>query len=158
MGRRSRKRSVAAPVRSGERAPVPAPPPAPPAALRHRAPSSERPPAPWGGFPLGELTTLVGIVLIVVGFASQAQRPLFVGFALVALSATELAAREHFAGFRSHSALLGLIVGAVTAVVLVVAGAPRPLQIGLAVAAFVAGFWLLRRAFQARAGGLGFRA
>ena len=115
-------------------------------------------PAPWGSFPLGELTTLAGIVVLIVGFVSKDEQPIFVGFALVALSATELAAREHFAGFRSHSALLGLIIGVVTAIVLVVTGAPRVVQIGVAVAAFGAGFWFMRRAFQARAGGLGFRA
>ena len=41
---------------------------------------------------------------------------------------------------------------------LVVAGAPRLAQIGLAVVAFAAGFYLLRRAFVRRTGGLGFRA
>ena len=161
MGRRSRKRSVAGSVRAEERevAPAPAPrAPAAPAALRRRAPSEERPPAPWGEFPLGELTTLAGIVLMIVGFAGGSTKPLFVGLALVALSATELSAREHFAGFRSHSALLGLILGAVTAVILVVAGAPRALQVGLAVVAFVAGFLVMRRTFKDKTGGLGFRA
>lgn len=156
MGRRSRKRSVA-PSQVSEAA-APRPVPAAPAALRRRAPSAERPPAPWGRFPLGELTTLAGIVVLVVGFFAPSARMLAVGFALVGLSAAELAAREHFAGFRSHSALLGLILGAVTAVVLVVAGAPRVLQIGLAFAVFLAGAWAMRRAFQSRAGGLGFRA
>src|SRR6476661_7036203 len=149
MGRRSRKRSAAPGETSG---PVPAPArpaPAAPAALRRKAPSSERPPAPWGRFPLGELTTLVGIVLIVVGFLERSGQLLAVGFALVGLSAAELAAREHFAGFRSHSALLALILAAVTIVVLVVLDAPRALQIGLGIAVFAVGFWLLRRAFQA---------
>src|SRR3954462_11831415 len=82
----------------------PAPAPPAPAALRRRAPSSERPPAPWGNFPLGELCTLAGIILMIVGFASSSTQALFVGLALVALSAVELVAREHFAGFRSHSA------------------------------------------------------
>jgi uncharacterized membrane protein len=161
MGRRSRKRSAATPVRTGEPRPAAAPTGAPrpaPSALTRRAPSSDRPPAPWGNFPLGELTTLAGIVLLIISFVSKDEKPLFVGFALVALSATELAAREHFAGFRSHSALLGLILGVVTAIVLVVAGVPRVVQIGAAVAAFAVGFWFMRRAFQARAGGLGFRA
>ncbi len=137
--------------------PAPGPGRAGPAgALRRRARSDERPPAPWGTFPLGELTTLAGIVVLVVGFFSKSGQLLAVGFSLVALSAAELAAREHFAGFRSHSALLGLILGAVTAVVLVVVGAPRPLQIGLAVAVFLAGFWAMRRVFQSsRAGGSG---
>lgn len=156
MGRRSRKRSVTPPAHP----PAPAAPVArpAPAALRRRAPASERPPAPWGAFPLGELTTLAGIGLLIGGFVSRSPQLLAVGFALVCLAATELAAREHFTGFRSHSALLGLILAAVTAVVLVVAGAPRPVQIGAAVAAFAGGFFLLRRAFQRRSGGLGFRA
>ena len=153
MGRRSRKRSDAVPRPA---APVTAP--AAPAALRHRAPARERPEAPWGGFPLGELTTLAGIVVLVVGFFSDSARLIAVGFALVALSATELVAREHFTGFRSHSALLALIAGAATAVGLVVADVPRALQLGGAVAVFLAAFWLLRRTFMAKTGGLGFRA
>ena len=40
------------------------------------APSSERPPAPCGNFPLGELCTLAGIILIIVGFVSSAEKPL----------------------------------------------------------------------------------
>src|SRR3954468_14880833 len=133
MGRRSRKRSVAGAVPEPADAPAPAPARPSPTALRRRAPSSERPPAPWGSFPLGELCTLAGIVLIIVGFVSSSAKPLFVGFALVALAATELSAREHFAGFRSHSALLGLVIGFATGVVLVVIGAPRALQVGVAV-------------------------
>src|SRR5947208_3460011 len=158
MGRRSRKRSVSPAERSPapEGAP-PAPPRPAPAAARRRAPARERPPAPWGSFPLGELTTLAGIGLLIGGFIGRSPQLLAVGFGLVCLSASELAAREHFAGFRSHSSLLGLILGAVTVVVLVVVGAPRALQIGLGAAAFVAGFLLLRRAFQRRSGGLGFR-
>jgi hypothetical protein len=162
MGRRSRKRSLTPPAAPGEPRPAPAAPagapPAAPATLRRRARSADRPPAPWGSFPLGELTTLAGIVVLVVGFAGSNGRLLAVGFGLVGLSATELAAREHFAGFRSHSALLGLILGFVAGVILVVAGAPRTAQIGVAAAVFVAGFVLLRRAFQRRTGGLGFRA
>lgn len=157
MGRRSRKRSA---IPSGLSEPVatPATPRPAPAALQRRARSEDRPPAPWGTVPLGELTTLAGIVVLVVGFVGQSEQLLAVGFSLVALSATELAAREHFAGFRSHSLLLGLILGAVSAVVLVVAGVPRIVQIGAAVAMFAAGAWALRRAFQERAGGMGFRA
>lgn len=155
MGRRSRKRSDSLVPRAT--APAAAPRPAP-AALRHRAPAHERPPAPWGSFPLGELTTLAGIVVLVIGFVSDSAQLIAVGFALVCLSATELVAREHFAGFRSHSALLAMILGAVTAVVLVVVDAPRLLQIGAAVAVFLAAFWLLRRTFMDKTGGLGFRA
>ena len=159
MGRRSRKRSLSDEPPSAASAPAPAAAARPaPAALRRRARMDERPPAPWGQFPLGELTTLAGIVLLVLAFVQQSGRLLALGLSLVALSATELAAREHFAGFRSHSALLGLILGSVTAIVLVVAGAPRVLQIGLAVVVFAAGFWAMRRLFAAKTGGMGFRA
>lgn len=156
MGRRSRKRSITAP------APLPAAPPpaasAAPAARRRRARIDERPPAPWGGFPLGELTTLAGIVALGVGFGTGRYRLLAVGLALVALAAMELSLREHLAGFRSHSSLLGLVAGAVTAAVLVAVQAPRGLQVGLAAAAFAAAFLLARRAFARRTGGMGFRA
>lgn len=155
MGRRSRKRSPddEHPVAVA----VPVAPRAAPTALRRKARMEERPPAPWGSFPLGELTTLAGLVLLVLAFVEQSGRLLALGMALVALSATELAAREHFAGFRSHSALLGLILAAVTVVVLVVAGAPRAIQIGLGVAVFAAGFWWMRRLFHDKTG-MGFRA
>lgn len=158
MGRRSRKRSVAGAVPEAADAPAPAPARPAPAALRRRAPSSERPPAPWGNFPLGELCTLAGIILMIVGFASSSTQALFVGLALVALSAVELVAREHFAGFRSHSALLALVIGFATGVVLVVVDAPRAVQIALAVVAFLAGFYFLRRTFKDKTGGMGFRA
>ena len=157
MGRRSRKRSVAESLADREvREPAPARPA--PATLRRRAPSSERPPAPWGSFPLGELTTLAGIVLIVVGFASQSFRLLAVGFALVALSACELALREHLAGFRSHSSLLGLLGGFIAGAALVTAGAPKVADVAAAVAVFGITFLWARRAFMRKTGGLGFRA
>ena len=158
MGRRSRKRveTPASPV-----ADAPAPPAAPrraPTAPRRRARSEERPPAPWGDFPLGELTTLAGIVLLVVGFATKNFKLMAVGFALVALSAVELTVREHFAGFRSHSSLLALVAGAVTAVILIAADVPRVVQVVGAAGVLATAFVFLRRAFQRRSGGLGFRA
>lgn len=118
----------------------------------------ERPPAPWGAFPLGELTTLAGLIVLVLAFVQQSGQLLAVGLSLVCLAAAELAAREHFAGFRSHSALLGMILATVTVVVLVVAGVPRPLQIAGGAAVFAAGFWWMRRLFAAKTGGMGFRA
>jgi hypothetical protein len=160
MGRRSRKRAdaPAVPAPAERPAPAPAAVPRPPAARRRRARSEERPPAPWGSFPLGELVTLAGIVLLVVGFASGTYRLLVLGFALVAVAALELSVREHFAGFRSHSSLLALVCGAVTAGVLIAVAAPRSVQVALAAGALAGAFVALRRAFKRRAGGLGFRA
>jgi hypothetical protein len=161
MGRRSRKRSIAGPLpvrEPGSPAAEPAPPPRAPATLRRRAPAEDRPAAPWGSFPLTELVNLVAIVLIITGFATQSFRVTAVGFALIALSAGELALREHFAGFRSHTTLLAMLAAGITAGVLVWIGAPRALQVGAAAAALGVTFLVMRRAFQRRAGGLGFRA
>jgi len=122
----------------------------------------ERPKAPWHPVPLVELAVLVGIVCIALGFFhrdTQAGRAtIALGVTLGALGGLDTTIREHFAGFRSHSALLGLILGAVTAVVLVVVDAPRALQVGLAVAVFLVGFYLMRRTFKTKTGGMGFRA
>src|SRR4051812_41944202 len=115
MGRRSRKRSAepaAAATRTPPppeaRAPAPAPPPrraaVPPPSRRARL--EDAPKAPWSPFPLVELTILLGIVLMVLGFFGVADRRgpfLICGFALVLLSGLELSLREHFAGYRSHS-------------------------------------------------------
>src|SRR4051795_10499200 len=107
MGRRSRKRAEtpASPVVD---APAPRAPRPVPAAPRRRARSQDRPPAPWGDFPLGELTTFAGIVLMVIGFATSTFQLMALGFSLVALGAVGPTIREHFAGFRSHSSLLAL--------------------------------------------------
>jgi hypothetical protein len=155
VGRRSRKRSESSTVPTApvERAPRPAP-----RAPSRRARSEDRPPAPWGDFPLGELTTFAGIVLLVVGFATRTFQVMAVGFALVALSAVELTIREHFAGFRSHSSLLALVAAVVTAVVLIAVDVPRLVQVLAAAAVLAGAFLALRRTFQRRSGGLGFRA
>src|SRR5437764_1108691 len=164
MGRRSRKRSesdaarpTAAPAAASRRAPA-APPPRPPAATRRKTRFEDRPPAPWGKFPLGELVTLAGIVLLIAGFATTTFRLMALGFALVALSALELTIREHFAGFRSHTSLLALAAGALTAVILLALQAPRSLQISISAGVLAGAFIVLRRVFQRRSGALRFRA
>jgi hypothetical protein len=84
---------------------------APPAKPRRgfMAAADERPPAPWGSFPLVEIAVLVGIVMLLIGLIAGGDRgPLLIGIGLglAGLGGLELAIREHFAGFRSHSALL----------------------------------------------------
>lgn len=159
MGRRSRKRVGSESARPAPAAPAPERAPrAAHTAPRRRARSEDRPPAPWGDFPLGELVTFAGIVVLVVGFATSTFRLMAVGFALVTLSAVELTIREHFAGFRSHSTLLALVAGVVTAVVLLSLEVSRALQVAVAAGVAAGAFIALRRAFRRRSGGLGFRA
>src|SRR4051794_9315887 len=159
MGRRSRKRggaSTAAPAAS--RAPG-----RPHAAPRTaRAPMAEAPKAPWAPVPLVELCALVAIVLIVLGFLSDGPRRralLACGIALASLAGLEIAIREHFAGFRSHSALLAAAAAVLVAVPLFfLTGLPQIALLAVGVAVYTLAFVGLRRAFQAKTGGLGFRA
>jgi hypothetical protein len=129
-----------------------------PAPSRRVAAADDRPPAPWGSFPLAELVILAGIVSLIVGVVGQHPTGIGLGVALAGLGGLEVAAREHFAGYRSHTTLLA---GAVF--VLTVGGvfylADQILAVALAVGAvaFAIAFYLARRAFQRASGGLSFR-
>lgn len=118
----------------------------------------DRPPAPWGKLPLAELSILAGIICLLVGFLSSTTTLIGVGVVLGAFGGLEVAIREHFAGYRSHSTLLAggvfvLVVGVLFyAVKLVLAYA---LPIGGA--CFLVAFFLARRAFQRASGGMSFR-
>jgi predicted membrane channel-forming protein YqfA (hemolysin III family) len=123
---------------------------------------AEAPKAPWSPFPLVELCVLFAIVLIVLGFVSDAPRRgalLACGVALASLAGLEIAIREHVAGFRSHSALLA---GAAAVVVVVplffLTSLPQIVLLAAGVLVYTLGFLALRRAFQAKTGGIGFRA
>ena len=127
-----------------------------------RSARGERPPAPWGSFPLVELCVLLAIILLVVGFFTGGTRGatmVFAGLALGSLAGLELAIREHFAGFRSHTSVLAgaaaVFVGTLVAVVL--GTIYLPVLFGIVVVVFVAGFVVFRRVFKRASGGLSFR-
>ncbi len=77
---------------------------------------------------------------------------------LAGLGGLEVAVREHFAGYRSHTTLL-----AGTAFVLVVgglfylAGLILAICLGVGAVAFLVSLLALRRAFQRASGGLSFK-
>jgi hypothetical protein len=114
-----------------------------------------RPDAIWAPFPLTEIAMGVGIVLFLAGAASGGAGGawlLGIGVVVLAVAVAELCLREHFAGFRSHSLLLGLLpVTAVhTLVVLLVTTdwhGPLALVVDLAAAAGLA--WWLQARFRA---------
>jgi hypothetical protein len=169
MGRRSRKR--------GTRTVAPAAPDAAPggapraqrsdAASPHAAPPSykarpeEAPKAPWSPFPLVELCVLGALVLIVAGLVTHGRQRavlLACGIALACAAGLELSIREHFAGYRSHSALLaGAAAVAVAVPLYLLTGLPQVVLLAVGVLVYSLGFLALRRAFQARTGGIGFR-
>jgi lysylphosphatidylglycerol synthetase-like protein (DUF2156 family) len=121
-------------------------------------PGDELPPAPWGSFPLAELTILAGIVMLVVGVVGGGATALGIGVVLAGLGGMEVAIREHLAGYRSHTTLLaGAAFVIVVALLFYAAG--QLLAVALAVGAviFVLSFLALRRAFQRASGGLSFK-
>jgi hypothetical protein len=79
--------------------------------------------------------------------------------ALACLGGLEVAIREHFAGYRSHTTLLAGFVFVVTVGTLYYA-ADQVLAVCLPIGAvaFLIAFFLARRAFQRASGGLSFRA
>jgi hypothetical protein len=139
-------------------APAEKPSAAGPGPARRAATPDDRPPAPWGNFPLAELVILGGIVSLIIGIVGQHPTALGIGVAMAGLGGLEVAIREHFAGYRSHTTLLA---GAVF--VLTVGGlfylANQILAVALGVGAvtFAIAFYLARRAFQRASGGLSFR-
>jgi hypothetical protein len=105
---------------------------------------------------------LLAIVLLIAGFVvgtSRGATLVMAGLALGSLGGLELAIREHFAGFRSHTTLLaGALAVFVGTLVAVVAGKILlPLLMGVAVVVFGAAFFVLRRVFRRRTGGVSFR-
>jgi hypothetical protein len=120
------------------------------------------PTAPWSPFPLTELVVLFSMALIVAGVLTDGGRRgalLGCGFALVSLAGLELAVREHFAGYRSHSTLLGAASAiAVDAPLYIWTDLPQVLLLVIGVGVFALVLMRLRHAFRTRSGGLGFRA
>jgi hypothetical protein len=117
----------------------------------------ERPPAPWGSFPLVELVVLVGIVILVIGFffvsGSRGTTLIVTGLALASLAGLELSIREHFAGYRSHTTLLAGVAG-MAALLLCAYVGKLTVGVSLIVGAIAgaAAFYLLARAFRSRTG------
>ena len=152
--RKRRPRPAPAKAPAGEPAAAKAP-----ATARRRKPRSldERPPAPWGSFPLVELVVLVALVMLVAGFVVQGQRGsamIGVGLVLGALAGVELSIREHFAGYRSHTLVLSgaLAVAVLGALAFLTPSVWLPLALVAAIAAFALAAWALTRAFRRRSG------
>ena len=135
-----------------------------PARRRGRPTIDERPPAPWGRFPLVELVVLLALILLPLSFVVGGTRGnvmLTAALALGSLAGLELSIREHFGGYRSHTTLLAGAC-AFLAIVLVFFGGgrgnlSRALMLPVGGLVFITAFWLLREAFKRRSGGLGFR-
>jgi lysylphosphatidylglycerol synthetase-like protein (DUF2156 family) len=120
--------------------------------------SDERPPAPWGNAPLAELVILAGIVSLAIGVIGGHPTAIGVGVALAGLGGLEVAIREHFAGYRSHTTLLaGAAFVLVTGLVFYAANTILAVALAIGAVAFAIVFYFARRAFQRASGGLSYR-
>lgn len=118
----------------------------------------ERPPAPWGKAPLAELVILAGIVSLAVGAVGGHPTLIGVGVVCAGLGGLEVAIREHFAGYRSHTTLLaGAAFVLVTGLVFYLANQVLAVALAIGAAAFAISFYFARRAFQRASGGLSYR-
>lgn len=120
----------------------------------------QRPPAPWGSVPLTEIAVFIALVsgvigLVIWGLAGQAM--IAAAAVLGMLAGLELALREHFAGYRSHSTLLAGLPSIIVFTLLTVAYPSREapavaLKVAVSLSLFGAAFYLLRERFKSRAG------
>lgn len=158
MGRRSRQRAGAPPrERVPARAPSPTAPPVPRPTAAKRSRRDTAPKPPWGSFPLVELCALAAIVLGVWGLLRGGRGGLVLVFAAMLLGSVaglEVAIREHFGGYRSHTFVLSGVLGIAVMAVLFFAGAARDVLIAGAGAGLLLGFALFRTLFKRRSGGV----
>jgi hypothetical protein len=102
-----------------------------------------------------ELCVLAGIVLLVLGLISsdsQHGRAMVVaGLALGSLGGLDTAAREHFAGFRSHTMVLAGVPAVVVAAILYFLAVPWPALVLAVAITFAIALRLFWRAYERRA-------
>lgn len=128
-----------------------------------KAHRSEAPKPIWAPLPITEVLILVGLIVAVIGLFGSNVPMTIGGLVILGSASIELAAREHFAGYRSHSAMLAGLIAVVTVTVAAFGGslvdiAIPPWLLGIVgIGLFAWLFVLLRRAFRRRTGGLSFR-
>ncbi len=110
-----------------------------------------RPGSLFGPVPVSEVAILAGIVGLVVGALTGGGPALTIGAIVCGLGVTEVTAREHLSGYRSHATLLAAIPAVVIEILIAnFVGVPkdRILLLAPVVPIFGLGFWLLRRSFR----------
>jgi len=101
---------------------------------------------------------LAGIVALAIGIFGGNPTAIGVGVALAGLGGLEVAIREHFAGYRSHTTMLaGAAFVLTTGLVLYAADQILAVALAIGAVAFAIVFYLSRRAFQRASGGLSYK-
>jgi hypothetical protein len=120
-------------------------------ASRELGTEGERPRGLFGPVPVSETAILGGMAAAVIGFFRQAELPVIVGLVICGLGVIDVTGREHFSGYRSHSALLAAIpaVG-IEAGIVAVFGDPgqRAWLLVIVVPVFALLFFALRQRFK----------
>lgn len=99
---------------------------------------------------MSEFAIFAGAVVLIVGVTQHGGPALIGGVVLCLLGVTEVTAREHLSGYRSHTVLLAAIPAVVAEFVIVLTvGTPavRVLLLVPVAAVFGACAWFLRRRF-----------
>jgi len=113
------------------------------------------PRAPWGNFPLSELTVALALGLGVFGFANlgSARGAWGIGAAtaLGCLAGLEIAIREHFSGYRQRTMLLAGALAAVVSGAALLLRLPPLVALFAALGASAVALPMLQRAFLRRA-------
>jgi lysylphosphatidylglycerol synthetase-like protein (DUF2156 family) len=101
---------------------------------------------------------LAGIISLAIGVIGGHPTAIGAGVALAGLGGLEVAIREHFAGYRSHTTLLaGATFVLVTGLVFYAAHQILAVALAIGAVAFAITFYFARRAFQRASGGLSYR-
>jgi hypothetical protein len=152
--RRARSAAAAPEAPAEERSTRPAP------ARAASTVDEEPPPAPWGNFPLVELCVLAAIVMLILGFfvVGGSRGPILIaaGLALGSIGGLELSIREHFAGYRSHTAVLAGVPALIVLGLLFYlapSGLPQLARAAIGIAVFAVAAAVLMRVFSSRSGG-----
>ena len=96
--------------------------------------------------------------MLVIGIIGTNNTAVGVGIVLAGLGGLEVAVREHFAGYRSHTTLLaGVVFVVVVSGLFYLAGLILAVSLAAGALAFVASFLALRRVFRRASGGLSFK-
>ena len=161
---RKRRKKARRPKPAPEQTPETTEATEPPARAARRPRVDDRPEAPWGSFPLIELSVLAGLIMLILGFfvvdGDRAPILIVAGLALGSIGGLDHAIREHFAGYASHTFLLAGVPALIVLAALFYAGPdslPAAARAAIAVAVFGAAAWLLAREFSRRSGGQRFK-
>jgi hypothetical protein len=159
--KRRRRQTAGSPYAQSRPSPVAADGQQRAGATRRRTGGTDRPLPPWGSFPLTEIVIFIGVVLFAVGFffpPPQGFVMIAVGLGLASLAGLELAIREHFAAYRSHTMLLSAGIGVPVFGALFLATKLSPaICVAAALLAFGSAAWLFASAFRRRSGGALYR-